>query len=115
VHFDDLLFAEDMSHATVAGRRVATDARRELERDGADTAKLLACQPQGRDGTRLPRCVKLYLPDAAGPWRMVFRIARDPLTGKLMLAYLASGLGHPTRPWQPSAYRVAHTRLHQED
>jgi hypothetical protein len=112
VHFDEISFTEDVSHATAAGRRVAIDARRDLERDGVDVAILLSCQPHGRDGTRLPRCVKLYLPPPAGGWRMVFEITRDPTRGDLVLAYLAFGLGHPQKPWQPSAYRVAHERLH---
>jgi hypothetical protein len=111
VHFDEISFTEDVSHATGAGRRVAIDARRDLERDGVDVAMLLSCQPHGRDGTRLPRCVKLYLPPPAGGWRMVFEITRDRSSGDLVLAYLAFGLGHPQKPWQPSAYRVAHERL----
>lgn len=52
-------------------------------------------------------CVKLYLPDDAGQWRMVFR----PTARGDRLVLLAFGLGHPTRPWQPSVYRVAHQRL----
>lgn len=112
VHFDEPAFAEDISHATAAGRRVAVDARRELERDGVDVGVLLRCQEQGRDGTRLERCVKLYLPSPGGAWRMVFEITRDRTSGELVLAYLAFGLGHPGKPWQPSAYQVAHQRLH---
>jgi len=111
-HFDELAFAEDLSHATAAGRRVALDARRRLERDGIDIGQLKRCDPLGRDGTRLERSVKLYLPNPAGAWRMVFEITRDPTSNDLVLAYLAFGLGHPDKPWQPSAYQVAHQRLH---
>jgi hypothetical protein len=95
VRFDELAFAEDMSHASAAGRRVALDTRRRLELDGVDVGDLLRCQPEGRDGTRLERCVKLYLPSAGGPWRMVFEITRNLANGELVLAYLAFGLGHP--------------------
>jgi hypothetical protein len=115
VHFDELAFAEDISHATTAGRRVAIDARRELERDGVDIATLQRCQAHGRDGTRLERCVKLYLPSTGGPWRMVFEITRDRASAQLVLAYLAFGVGHPGKPWQPSAYQVAHQRLHPNE
>lgn len=115
VHFDELAFAEDMSHATTAGRSVAVDARRRLEREGVDVATLQRCQAQGRDGTRLERCVKLYLPSTAGTWRMVFEITRDRASGQLVLAYLAFGVGHPGKPWQPSAYQVAHQRLHPSE
>jgi len=43
---------------------------------------------------------------------MVFEITRDPPRGDPVLAYLAFGLGQPAKPWKPSAYRVAHERLH---
>ncbi len=46
---------------------------------------------------------------------MVFEITRDPSTGELVLAYLAFGRGHPGKPWQPSAYQVAHQRLHPNE
>jgi len=46
---------------------------------------------------------------------MVFEITRDPSTGELVLTYLAFGLGHPRKPWQPSASQVAHLRLHPDE
>ena len=65
---------------------------------GVDVGTLQRCQAHGRDGTRLERCVKLYLPSPGGAWRMVFEITRDLSTGELVLAYLAFGLGHPGKP-----------------
>ena len=115
VRFDELAFAEDISHATAPGRWVALDARGQLERDGVDVDTLLRCQADGRDGTRLERCVKLYLPSPGGAWRMVFEITRDRASDALVLAYLAFGVGHPSKPWQPSAYQVAHQRLHPDE
>ena|SRR5436190_1764244 len=115
VRFDELAFAEDMSHASAAGRRVALDARQRLESAGVQVEDLLRCQEHGRDGTRLERCVKLYLPSAGGVWRMVYEITRDLSNGELALSYLAFGLGHPSKPWQPSAYQVAHRRLHPDE
>jgi len=112
VHFDELAFAEDISHATAAGRRAGVDARRELERDGVEVGKLLRCQAHGRDGTTLERCVKLYLPSPGGEWRMVFEITRDHDGAGHVLAYLAFGVGQAGKPWQPSACQVAHQRLH---
>jgi len=65
---------------------------------------------EGRDGTRLPICVKVYLPPPAGPFGMVFRIARDNVGTKLTL--LAFGVRHPPRHSNaPSVYRLAHWRL----
>ena len=111
VHFDEISFTEDVSHATAAGRRVAIDARRDLERDGVDVAMLLSCQPHGRTA-RDSRAASSFICRLRQGWRMVFEITRDPARGDLVLAYLAFGLGHPEKPWQPTAYRVAHERLH---
>jgi len=111
VHLDELAFAEDISHATAAGRRVAVDARRELERDGVEVGKLLRCQAQGRDGTRLERCVSCICRRRAASGEWVVEITRDANSAGLVLAYLAFGVGHPGKPWQPSAYQVAHQRL----
>jgi hypothetical protein len=46
---------------------------------------------------------------------MVFEITRDRASGELVLAYLAFGVGHPGKPRQPSAYQVAHQRLHPSE
>jgi len=112
VRFDELAFAEDLRHASPSGRQVALDARRRLERDGADVGELRPCDPDARDGTRLPNCVKTYLPAPAGRWRMIFELVRDLDTRELLLAFRAFGVGHPEHPWQRSAYDVADHRLH---
>jgi hypothetical protein len=112
VRFDDLAFAEDLRHATPAGRDVARAARVRFERDGAELGELAPCDPEHRDGTRLPRCVKAYLPAPGDRWRMIFEFVRDTASGEIVLAYRAFGVGHPRHAWQPSAYDVAHNRLH---
>lgn len=45
VRFDELAFAQDLGHATPAGRQVAQAARRRLGRDGADPAQFKRCDP----------------------------------------------------------------------
>ncbi len=115
VRFDELAVIDDLAHATPAGRQVAMAARERLEREGADPADFKRCDPHGRDGTRLANCVKTYLPGPDGRWRMVFEITRDKTSGALVLTYRAFGVGHPEHPWQPSAYQVAHGRLHPRD
>jgi hypothetical protein len=112
LRFDDLLFDEDLAHATQAGQQVAAEARRRLERDGASARELAPCEPERREGTRLPNCVKTYLPEPGGRWRMIFEVTRE--NDQLVLAYLAFGVGHPEHAWQLSAYQVAHQRLHQQ-
>jgi hypothetical protein len=111
--FDELAFAEDLRHASPAARDVARAARTRLERDGAGLDELWRCDPEHREGTRLPNCVKTYLPGPGGRWRMIFEAVYDRAAGELRLAYLAFGVGHPEHPWQPSAYDVAHHRLHR--
>jgi hypothetical protein len=113
VHFDELAFAEDVRQASPTGRDVARAARTRLERDGAALDELRRCDPEHREGTRLPNCVKTYLPGPGGRWRMIFEATYDRAAGELRLAYLAFGVGHPEHPWQPSAYDVAHHRLHR--
>jgi hypothetical protein len=66
VRLDDLLFDEDLAHATQAGQQVAAEVRRRLERDGASARELAPCQAEHREGTRLPNCVKTYLPEPGG-------------------------------------------------
>ena len=74
-------------------------------------SSLRRCAEEGPDGTRLPSCVKVYLPPPAGPFGMVFRIARDETGTKLAL--LAFGMRHPPRHSNaPSVYWLADRRLH---
>jgi hypothetical protein len=110
--FDDILFAEDLAHATAAGSEVGVSERRRIEREGISPAELMGCEPEARDGTRLPGCVKTHLPQPAGDWGMVFTGDADD-KGAPVLVCLAFGRRHPLRPWQPSVYEVAHRRLNQ--
>jgi hypothetical protein len=111
VRFDEEAFAEDLHHATRAGREVGDRERARLEREGIPTDELQPCAPEGPEGTRLAGCVKTYLPRPDGQWGMVFTGDLEP-DGSPVLVALAFGLRHPERPWQPSVYQVAHRRLH---
>jgi hypothetical protein len=112
VRFDAEALAEDLHHATAAGRLVCERERARLEREGVPADELKACQAEGREGTELAGCVKTYLPQPDGPWGMVFAGDRE-LDGTPVLVCLAFGLRHPMRAWQPSVYHVAHWRLHR--
>ena len=112
VVFDDALWEEDLAHSTTAGRDAATRARRLLERNGAPIEQLHPCQPEGRDGSRLPGCLKLYIPPPTGPWGIVLRLAKDQ--HGTLLAALAFGPRHPgTGKPRTSVYELADRRLHQ--
>lgn len=111
VRFDEEALAEDLGHATPAGREAGERERVRLDRDGIDAGELQTCAAEGPDGTRLRGCVKTYLPQPAGPWGMVFGGDRDASGGPVLVC-LAFGVRHPWRPWQPSVYQVANRRLH---
>jgi len=53
VRFDPAFFAEDLTRARAAGRRVAQASRQQLERDGVDMSLLARCEGEHRDGTDL--------------------------------------------------------------
>ena len=70
------------------------------------------CRAQERDGTRLPGCVKTYLPWPDGRCGMVFEL-RVNEHGPFLYC-LAFGERHPRRDSRrPSVYQVADQRLHR--
>lgn len=108
--FDADAFREDMARTTPAGRDAAEAARRRYEADGIPFAELRPCDPEHRDGTELPQCLKVYLPPPAGHFGMVFKfvIADDGPR----LDYLAFGVRHhPPTSNALSVYGIAHQRL----
>jgi hypothetical protein len=111
VHFDDALFAADLRRLPQAGRDSMRAARQRYERDGLPAGERRSCQAHHSSGTKLPGCVKAYIPPPAGPWRLVFQIARFA-DGQLGLEYVAAGLGHPPQGRRRSVYDLAHFRLH---
>jgi hypothetical protein len=112
VLFDEAAWAEDLARSTDAGRRAATKARAEYERDGIPMVALRPCEREARDGTDLPNCVKAYLPPPAGPFGAVFRLKMLP--EGLRLICLAFGTRHhPRGSHAPTVYELAHQRLHR--
>lgn len=110
VAFDDATFAEDLAHSATGGRAAAENERDNLTQDGLSPERLKACEAEGRDGARLPGCVKIYIPGPDGPWGMVFELRIDE-SQRPYLACLAFGSRHPTGPGALSVYEVADRRL----
>jgi hypothetical protein len=77
VRFDADAVAEDIGRLSAAGVTAIQAERKGFERDGVPVDRLRACQDQHRSGTSLPGCVKVYVPEPAGAWRIVFQIAID--------------------------------------
>jgi hypothetical protein len=111
VIWDEVAWEQDLASATARARDVAESTRRRLERDGQDVRALRPCDAEGPDGTRLPNCLKIYLPPPAGPWGIIYEVVRRP---RGQLVFVAFGLRHPPRGTRPSVYAVADARLAAE-
>jgi len=110
VLFNEGAFAEDTMQSVRAGAEALRDARNQFERDGVEIKTLRRCDPEGRDGTELPACFKVYLPAPNGKFGMVFRFVRD--ADGIALRYLALGVRHhPRNSHAQIVYEVAHRRL----
>jgi hypothetical protein len=109
VHVDERELAEDLAHASEAGRAAIATLIERLKVDGAPTGWLKRCDAEAQDGTRLPGCVKVYIPQPAGQWGAVF--VGGSVEGRPKLFLLAVGERHPGMPWRPSVYEIAHRRL----
>lgn len=111
VRVDERALAEDLAHASEAGRKAIESAVQGLRGDGVPSSWLRRCEAEARDGTRLPGCVKIYIPQPAGQWGAVF--LGGAIEGTPQLFLLAVGERHPGAPWRPSVYEIAHRRLHK--
>jgi hypothetical protein len=111
VRFDTDALADDLARLSPPGQTALRHAHDRFKREGVPPDRLRACQDEHRAGTSLPGCLKIYLPDWDGDWRMIFQIATDE-AGPL-LSYLACGVSHqpgrhtssrrlPDRPPAPS-------------
>ena len=111
VLFNEGAFAEDTMRSGRAGAETLRKARGQFEQDGVELKALRRCDPEGRDGTKLPACFKVYLPAPNGKFGMVFRFVRD--SDGLALRYLAFGIRHHPRDSNAqTVYEIAHRRLH---
>jgi len=94
----------------------AERARREIE-GGKAAVDFDKCEAEDEEsGTRLPGCVKLYVPPgrqgaSAAPFGFVFQLAQNP-DGSLVWNFIAFGERHPDNPATRTVYERAHKRLH---
>jgi hypothetical protein len=108
--FDPDAFRLDMARTTAPGREAAEAFRRDSEANGILRSSLRPCAAEGRDGTELPQCLKVYLPPPAGRFGMVLRFVIAD--GGPRLDYLAFGVRHhPTDSNAATVYVVADRRL----
>jgi hypothetical protein len=110
---DEDAIGTDLEHLSDAAAGALVQLRREVDRDGGlPKSRLLRCQAEGRDGTKLGGCVKTRVPWPDGPWGIVLRAGEVP-NRPFALYTLAYGERHPTRRGKPSVYEVASWRLQE--
>jgi hypothetical protein len=111
--FDSDSWSKDMHRASAAAGAIAETAKRRYTRQGVLLAELRPCQAEGRDGTELPDCAKVYLPAPTGRFGMVFSVDRE--AGTPTLVYIAYGVRHhPRESNAPTVYQIAHQRLRDQ-
>jgi hypothetical protein len=110
VVFDEAFFEADLKRASENGKEVAKKTRARYESEGIPSEDLRLCEAEGPEGTELPRCLKVYLPDAAGRFGMVFQL--EIIERRGVLRYLSFGVRHhPADSHVESVYEIAHRRL----
>lgn len=112
VAFDELVMAEDLAGLGKGGAEALAALGREIDRlGGLPRDRLLACEAEGRDGTRLGGCVKTYVPWPAGRFGAVMVAVSHP-EHPVGLRVIAFGVRHqPREAHALSVYQIAHRRL----
>lgn len=113
VGFDELAMAEDLARLGEAGAEALAELGREIERlGGLPAGRVMSCQAEGRDGTRLGGCVKTYVPWPAGRFGAVMAPVSHP-ERPLGLRVIAFGVRHhPPEAHTVTVYEIAHKRIH---
>ena len=114
VVFDEAVWSHAVDGFSEENRQLAQSTRIRLERSGLALDDVRACDAEGSDGTKLPGCVKLYLPwldapPSQRPFAFVLRLRQRG--DELVWNFVAFGPRHP-RPGVRSAYERAHRQLH---
>ncbi len=112
VAFDELAMVEDLARLGQGGAEALAAFGREIDRlGGLPRERLLACEAEGRDGTRLGGCVKTYVPWPAGRFGVVMVAVSHP-ERPVALRVIAFGVRHqPSEAHALSVYQIADRRL----
>ena len=113
VGFDDDALEEDLAHLPASAEEALRLFHKEVRRlGGIPKSRLMACQAEGRDGTRLGGCVKTYIPWPDGRFGAVLVAVTHP-NRALALRAIAFGIRHhPRGSTARTVYEVAYRRLH---
>lgn len=112
VGFDDDALEKDLAHLPASAEEALRLFHREARRlGGIPKSRLMACQAEGRDGTRLGGCVKTYIPWPDGRFGAVFVAVAHP-NRPLALRAIAFGVRHHARgSTARTVYEIADHRL----
>ena len=112
VGFDDDALREDLAHLPMSAEEALRSFHKEVRRlGGVPKLRLMACQAEGRDGTRLSGCVKTYIPWPNGRFGAVFVAVTHP-NRPLALRTVAFGIRHhPRGSTAQTVYKIADQRL----
>lgn len=112
VGFDDDALEEDLAHLPASAEEALRLFHKEVRRlGGIPISRLMACQAEGRDGTRLGGCVKTYIPWPDGRFGAVLVAVTHP-SRPLALRAVAFGIRHHSRGSRAqTVYQIASRRL----
>jgi hypothetical protein len=112
VAFDELALAEDLARLARGGVEALAALGHEIDRQGGlPRERLMACEAEGTDGTRLAGCLKTYVPWPGGRFGAVMIAVSHP-TRPIGLRVIAFGVRHqPREAHALSVYQIAHRRL----
>jgi hypothetical protein len=115
VGFDDDALDEDLAHLPASAEEALRLFHQEVRRlGGIARSRLMACQAEGRDGTRLGGCVKTYIPWPDGRFGAVFVAVTHP-NRPLALRVIAFGIRHhPRQSTARTVYEIAGHRLSRQ-
>ncbi len=112
VGFDDDALDEDLNRLPASAEIAMVEFRKELRRHGGiPLSRLKKCQAEGRDGTKLPGCVKTYIPWPDGKFGAVFVAVRHPNRPMALRAIAYGVRHHPREANAATVYEVADRRL----
>jgi hypothetical protein len=112
VGFDDDALTEDLDRLPASAEIALRSFRKEVRRGGGvPQLRLMACQAEGRDGTRLGGCVKTYIPWPDGRFGVVFVAVTHPNRPMALRAIAFGVRHHPRGSNAQTVYEVADRRL----
>lgn len=111
VGFDEDALIEDLERLPASAEIALRVFRKELSRKGGiPTARLRACQAEGRDGTKLGGCIKTYIPWPDGRFGAVLAAVKHPKRPMALRVFAFGIRHHPRGSNAETVYDVAHRR-----